>query len=418
MEEFAKKHPPYSSIIHVLLLAIIAAAVGVGWLVRYTPSADSMYSILVNAHISLVLAGAALLIVELLVGIIFKRKRAISELDIPFRRTKTLLLAIVYILFTLTVVSGYGFVAFGPEPFRLWGVTLPIWRFDDVTLAVLAENLWGSPPQMFGWENVTLSQAVGASHTAISTILTTAVIAYVGVVVLSNVFRSPFGARRPTSELKEAALELSKIEEGAPASAVAKGLAQKLRFVGWMNLCLQLLLAFATLLLLQFASSGRAFGPSTPWLSEALGWAKGAFGLLCFSALLTYFYIRSSKKIAAYPEYYLNHRNILAFWFLGVGLVVGTFGIIASFLGVSVSIWMLIAKVVSQPPGIAITNPTNFIRVLDIFVLIVNVMLLFAHTLGTGSTLWLGVRTSRARLAFLGMGLVKDGKAVAASPNP
>ena len=49
MEEFAKKHPPYGGIIHVLLLAIIAAAVGVGWLVRYTPSADSMYSILVNA---------------------------------------------------------------------------------------------------------------------------------------------------------------------------------------------------------------------------------------------------------------------------------------------------------------------------------------------------------------------------------
>ena len=418
MEEFAKKHPPYGGIIHVLLLAIIAAAVGVGWLVRYTPSADSMYSILVNAHISLVLAGAALLIVELLVRIIFKRKSAISEFDIPFRRTKTLLLAIVYISFVLMVVTGYGFVAFGPEPFRLWGVTLPIWRFDDVTLAVLAENLWGSPPQMFGWENVTLSQAVGAFHTGISIILTTAVIAYVGVAVLSNLFQSLFGARRPTSELKEAALQLTNIDEGARASMVAKGLAQNVRFVGWMNLSLQLLLAFASGLLLQFARSGRAFGPSTPWLGASVNWATYAFILLCFSIVFAYFYIRSSKKIAAYPEYYLNHRNILAFWFLGLGLVVGTFGIIASFLGVSVSIWMLIAKVVSQPPGIAITNPTNFIRVLDIFVLIVNVMLLFAHTLGTGSTLWLGVRTSRARLAFLGMGLVKDSKAVAANPNP
>lgn len=416
MEYPAKKHPPYRGIIRALLITSIAATTAAGWLVRYASSDEPMRGVLTDAHITLALLGAALLIIELLIKI-FRLRDATPELEVPFRRTKKSLLAVVYISFALALVTGYGFVAFGPEPFQLWGATIPIWRFDDATLAIFAENMGMSPPQIFGWENVTLSQAIAALHMIVATVLTAAIIAFVGVVVFSNLFGGLFGERRTTVQLREATLELSSLEAAAPTSTVAKGLAQKVRIVGWMNLWLQLLLAFASGLLLQFARSGRAFGPSTPWLGEAVGWASYAFILLCVSVALTFFYIRSSKKILARPDYYLNHRNILAFWFLGLGLVAGTLGVVASFVGVSVSIWMLIAKVVSQPPGIAITNPTNFIRVLDIFILIVNVMLLLGHMLGAGSTLWLGVRTSRARLAYLGMGLVKDANGASAKTN-
>jgi hypothetical protein len=420
MEEFAKKRLPYRRAVRVLLLTTILAVIGVGWLIRYAPVANSTRLFLGDAHISLALAGAALLVVELFLGI-FARKKGTSEFAIPFRRTKIFLLSVAYISFVLMIITGYGRVALAPAPFRLWGETIPIWRYNDAPLAALVENLLGFPPQMFGWENLTLSEALGASHWVISIILAAAVVAYIGVVLLTKLFPGRSGARRPAAESPEAALESQGRRRRAPALIMAKSLAQKVRFVGWLNLLLQLLLAFASGLLLQFARSGRAFGPATPWLGASLSWAACALVLLCFSIFLTYFYIRSSKKIVAHPEYYLDHRNILAFWFLALGLVTGALGGATSFVGVLVSIWMLIAKVVSQPPGIAIMNPANFIRMLDILVLIVNIMLLLAHTLGVGSSLWLSVRTSKARLSYLGAGPFNDRNdraAVAAGPNP
>ena len=54
--------------------------------------------------------------------------------------------------------------------------------------------------------------------------------------------------------------------------------------------------------------------------------------------------------------------------------------------------YSLIAKTVSQPPGIAITDPTKIIRALDVFVLLMSFLLLMAHFIGGGIERWRAYR--------------------------
>jgi len=66
-------------------------------------------------------------------------------------------------------------------------------------------------------------------------------------------------------------------------------------------------------------------------------------------------------------------------------------------VGVALSVALLIGKTVSQPPGIAITDPNKIIRALDVFVLMANFNLLFAHFIGFAITAWLSVSALKAR---------------------
>jgi len=70
--------------------------------------------------------------------------------------------------------------------------------------------------------------------------------------------------------------------------------------------------------------------------------------------------------------------------------------VVVSFIGVGLSVALLIGKTVSQPPGIAITDPNKIIRALDVFVLLVNFNLLFAHFVGFAVTAWLSVSALKA----------------------
>jgi hypothetical protein len=46
-------------------------------------------------------------------------------------------------------------------------------------------------------------------------------------------------------------------------------------------------------------------------------------------------------------------------------------------------------------------DPTQLIRVLDVFALMVNVNLLIAHFIGTGITLWIRRCASNARIEYI-----------------
>ena len=112
--------------------------------------------------------------------------------------------------------------------------------------------------------------------------------------------------------------------------------------------------------------------------------------------MLAFLYTRAANKISLTPENYLKNGG--AFWLLGAGVGIGSIGIVVSFVGVALSIVLLIAKTVSQPPGIAITDPNKIIRALDIFALLANFNLLGAHFIATGIALWLSILATRAHL--------------------
>jgi hypothetical protein len=50
---------------------------------------------------------------------------------------------------------------------------------------------------------------------------------------------------------------------------------------------------------------------------------------------------------------------------------------------------VLVAKAVSQPPGVAITDPNKIIRALDVFIVVANINGIAAHFVGTVASIWL-----------------------------
>jgi hypothetical protein len=58
-------------------------------------------------------------------------------------------------------------------------------------------------------------------------------------------------------------------------------------------------------------------------------------------------------------------------------------------LGAGSTVLVLIAKSISQSPGVAITNPYNIIRAMDVFVAVADITGIAAHYVGTLASLWL-----------------------------
>jgi hypothetical protein len=63
-------------------------------------------------------------------------------------------------------------------------------------------------------------------------------------------------------------------------------------------------------------------------------------------------------------------------------------GLTLAILGTAFSIALLISKTVSQPPGIAITDPQAIVRAVDVFVLLANFDIVVAHFIGILVCLW------------------------------
>jgi hypothetical protein len=120
---------------------------------------------------------------------------------------------------------------------------------------------------------------------------------------------------------------------------------------------------------------------------------------LLLAVFLAFYYTRAARKIASKSDSYLSKRGLITYWFLLAGLIISLLGILVSFVGVALSISLLIAKTVSQPPGIAITDPSKIIRAPDVFILLVNCNLLMAHFIGAGVALWLGLSVLRIERA-------------------
>ncbi len=130
-------------------------------------------------------------------------------------------------------------------------------------------------------------------------------------------------------------------------------------------------------------------------------WAHYAFIMILLTLPIAFYYTRAAKKIASTPNTYINPERKMSFWILGLGIIAGSLGLLLSLAGVGASISLLIAKTVSQPPGIAITDPTRIIRALDVFILLVNFNLLMAHFIGTSISVWLAIKASESRFEYL-----------------
>ncbi|MGE0236302.1 DUF3611 family protein [Methylocystis sp.] len=248
----------------------------------------------------------------------------------------------------------------------------------------------GSP----GFTDESFAGVARASNQIAAVLLPAALIAYLGLIVLAG------PARRTISTALVATAPPGGVATLSPESAlIGQDLARRIRLMGWMGFWLDFVLAFLTAPLLAFGAVGQSIS-STIWVSDPIHWGYFGLVLLFASLLIDFFSTVASGRLISDPEGALAADQPAALWFLGVGSLVNVLGAIVSFIGVGLSIALLVAKTVSQPPGIAITDPDKIVRALDIFVLMANFNLLVAHFIGAGASVWLSMEALKARHRF------------------
>jgi cytochrome b561 len=361
---------------------------GSGWLTRDTDLTQPDRQFWIESHTSLGLSCTVLLLLRALLWTIQGPATGRDRLPRWRRQASYMFEILWYLSLVATISAGYlGSVASGSS-ISYFGIPLPQFETTDLVSA----------------------STLGEIHRVGGFVAGGSIFLHL---VLSNL---AFRRRGPIADVESApppseGSRVPAMHDEADArqatgtslvvARTAKNLAHNLRLFGWVDFWAQFVLAMIVGLLLAFAASGVAFSPSRPGFGNAINWGLSGFGLLIPSILLAFCFVRAGKRVIASPIDYLHHEKRLAFWFLWIGLAGGGLGVLVSFVGVGMSISLLIVKTISQPPGIAITDPNNIIRALDVFVLIVNFLLLIAHFIGVVTALWLGFCASKARVDFI-----------------
>lgn len=176
-----------------------------------------------------------------------------------------------------------------------------------------------------------------------------------------------------------------------PKIPVALGkIANAFRFYGWVSFWVQLVMAFLAAIALLFALFGQAFSADThSGTGVTVFWATCAIALLVAGILLDIRYVRIAKGLLHQPGGLLHPRKSGAIRLLRLGALVSFVGIVLALLGAGTGVGVLVAKTVSQPPGVAILDPNKIVRAMDVFVVLANVTLIAAHLAGTVIAFWL-----------------------------
>ncbi|MFB2969766.1 DUF3611 family protein [Aerosakkonema sp. BLCC-F183] len=154
------------------------------------------------------------------------------------------------------------------------------------------------------------------------------------------------------------------------------------RLLGWLSFWVELGLAIASGLALLFSISGRNFATETnAGLGVGIFWAVAGLLALLFSIFLAFRYTRIAKHLANRNSG-VHPKKADTMQMLRLGAIVSLVGIFLCLLGAGATVGVMVAKAVSQPPGVAITDPNKIIRALDVFVAVANINGIAAHFVG------------------------------------
>lgn len=373
----------------ILLALASVVLLGLGWAAAFMD--EPTRTNLLDLHISLGLIGAAMILPLIGLRLIVPPPPYPAHFAGWRKAIASTSELLIYASFAALVLSGLLRALYGGTSLQFFGAPPLDWTAADRPLVDLLGPFWSAP---LGRSAISASEFFSHAHRVAAFLSAGAIAAYFGV-----------GAPRrfAAPPIPDAAEEPRPGGPAQPPSFLspqwALGLAARLRLLGWLQFWLQFVIALAAAVLLQFSTSGRAFSPGASTYGDAIYWGFYGFLLLCAADLLAFYYTRAAKRFVARPDR-LSRTKLVAFWFLSAGLLIGLLGTTLSFVGVALSISLLIAKTVSQPPGIAITDPSKIVRALDVFVLLVNFGLLLGHFIGTGVAAWLTATASRALLRY------------------
>lgn len=358
-------------LLHWLYAMIFVAQLGLGWYVNHIPASASIRASLFQLHLFLGLVSLAL-VVFFLGWRAFHAAPALPR-AIPLwqRILSDTINALLYLAMLLTPVSGYLVTVFNTESPTLWSVPLPVWGAPDAILEDFFKLVhFGS-----AWS--------------------LAVFVLVHLVIIAIYNRKHPGMLTRMSISWRRQKQIGALSEKRPLEYPlneGRKLARHFRTFGWLAFLLQSILALVGFLLLLMIASGSYTGADHV-VNPSIFWARLAMNLLVFTILAFFYCARIAKGMAQTPDLSLYRRRMVRIpailIFSGfIGMVSGTIGIVSS-------VALLIAKTISQPPGIAITDPSKIVRALDVFILLANLDGVVAHIIGTVLALWLSNRAVR-----------------------
>lgn len=171
-------------------------------------------------------------------------------------------------------------------------------------------------------------------------------------------------------------------------------IAATLQLGGWIGFWVQLALGLAAILLLLIAIPGLAGQATAQGVSIGIFWATCGVIVVAFNTILSFRYTRIARGLVhkgSEPQ----PRKLETIQLLRMGVYVGAIGVTLTLIGSGVSVYVLVAKAVSQPAGVAITDPTKIVRALDVFVVVANIAGIAANFMGMIVSLWLFDRIER-----------------------
>jgi hypothetical protein len=173
-----------------------------------------------------------------------------------------------------------------------------------------------------------------------------------------------------------------------PESAAIRSMAKAFSILGWIGFWAQMVMVFIAGIALLFTASGLSPNPS-PGTSLGIFWAVWGIMLLVIAIVFDFQYVRISKGLLREPGALLHPKRAETARLLRIGALIGFAGMLLSLVGSGASVIVLVAKTVSQPPGVAIVDPNRIVRALDVFVVLANLTLIAAHLIGTVIPFWL-----------------------------
>ncbi|WP_022948927.1 DUF3611 family protein [Methylohalobius crimeensis] len=353
----------FISLLHWFLVFAIVCQLLIGWYLSFLSDAEN-YRIWLGVHLTFGI-GLMLLVLTAIVWRLIHPVPAYSNTLPRWQRTVSLILIwSIYLFVLLSLISGYLALAFDAKTPDLWGVQLPLGTWADSSRHLFFSHL----------------------HTAfaIGLIVLLAILLVLAVVSL---WRGTGLTGKLWIAGGEATKTLVQADTGEPARE-DRIIAWNFRLFGWVTFWAQLMISLITVVLLVFATSGRYFSGMQSGIENAIFWAKLGLVILFVSIIFFFYCTRLAKKGNPRPVK-TDSGRAGKIRFLHAGFLMGNVGIIAAVMGIASTISLLIAKTISQPPGIAITDPNKIVRALDVFVLVSNFNVMVAHGIGIMATLWL-----------------------------
>ena len=367
----------------ITLLALIQLAVG--WSLDYFPKASQGADTVALIHLGLG-AGLAALVIIVPIWRLFARSS-----DQPSFRPHWLQISLavseslLFILVLVSALTGYLAWAFSAGATPTWTIWLPS------SLPVGSH----AGPMFSRWHAIA---AIAVTVPILTTLL---------LLAWGALKRQRMKRQRRVLEPHQAASvpEPGATPETAPdADLVAKvqALARHLKIFGTTAFWLQLCLGLVAVLLLVVTTSSSYYEENLSTLPYGFSWAHGilwaylSLGVLALNVIGFYAVILFSRS--------LRRGEVPSSGGAGVRRLVSginfgnALGLTLAIVGTAFSIALLISKTVSQPPGIAITDPQAIVRAVDVFVLLANFVIVVAHFIGIMICLWILNRLHRFAL--------------------